>query len=104
MPWVLHLLCRCYSSPVPTKRPRHVITETDDIARALDDAAERWPEHRGARGALLRRLIAEGHRELVDAHALATAARAVAVEETAGALTGLYGTDYLAALREDWPA
>src|ERR1700712_4389092 len=30
--------------PVPTTRPRHYVTETDDLAAALDAAALRWPE------------------------------------------------------------
>jgi hypothetical protein len=29
---------------MPTARPRHMITETDDITAALDAAARRWPE------------------------------------------------------------
>ncbi len=29
---------------VPTTRPRHVVTETDDLADALDAAARLWPE------------------------------------------------------------
>mgnify|MGYP003648946695 CR=1 FL=1 len=33
-----------------------MLTETDDLARALDDAAAAWPELRGDRPALLRRL------------------------------------------------
>jgi hypothetical protein len=27
---------------VPTTRPRHLVTETDDLASALDAAAQRW--------------------------------------------------------------
>ena len=30
--------------PVPTTRPRHYVTETDELAAALDAAALRWPE------------------------------------------------------------
>ena len=37
-----------------------MLTETDEIAAALNDAAVAWPELRGDRGALLRRLIEEG--------------------------------------------
>jgi hypothetical protein len=32
------------------------------------------------------------------------AARCAVVDETAGALTGVYESDHLASLREDWPA
>lgn len=43
-----------------TLRARHTLTETDDLARALDDAALAWPELRGDRGALLRKLVEIG--------------------------------------------
>lgn len=31
---------------MPTARPRHMLTETDEVADALRDAAHRWPEDR----------------------------------------------------------
>ena len=34
-----------------------MVTETDEIAEALDDAALAWPELRGDRGALLRKQV-----------------------------------------------
>ena len=49
---------------MPTTRPRLTITETDDVARALDAAAARWPEV-GSRRELLLRLVAHG-REAID--------------------------------------
>jgi hypothetical protein len=88
---------------VPTTRPRHVITETDDVARALDDAARRWPAERGNRRKLLLRLMEEGHRSIVDDNQSGAAARRAAVARTSGALTGVYGADYLKDLRADWP-
>jgi hypothetical protein len=39
---------------VPTSRARLTITETDDVARMLDEAAERWPEDRVHRARLLK--------------------------------------------------
>jgi hypothetical protein len=50
---------------MPTTRPRHLITETDQVAKALDDAARRWPEDRHSRARLLLHLVEEGHRALV---------------------------------------
>lgn len=44
-------------------RPRLTITETDDVAGALDAAAVRWPEVR-SRQQLLLRLVEEGRRAL----------------------------------------
>jgi hypothetical protein len=29
---------------VPTQRPRHPVTETEEVAAVLDEAARRWPD------------------------------------------------------------
>jgi hypothetical protein len=83
---------------MPTTRPRHTLTETDDIAAALADAARRWPGE--APSELLRRLIAEGHAAVQGS---AEAERAI-VSESSGALTGIYSNTELDDLRADWPA
>ncbi|HZS93598.1 MAG TPA: hypothetical protein VFA78_02280, partial [Chloroflexota bacterium] len=83
---------------MPTLRPRHVITETGSVADALDDAARRWPEDRNNRARLLRRLIEEGHRAISTQQEQAVVDRREAIARTSGALTGMYGPDYLAAL------
>lgn len=88
---------------MPTARPRHVITETDAVARALDDAARRWPEER-SRSRLVLRLLAEGHRALHVEHDGEVAVRQAAVRRTSGALAGAYEPDYLERLRDDWPS
>lgn len=88
---------------MPTTRPRHVITETDQIVRALDDAARRWPADRGNRTKLLARLVEEGHHAVLRQRDHDAAARSAAVDRTSAALTGAYGDGYLAELREDWP-
>ena len=49
---------------MPTTRPRLTITETDEVAAALDAAAARWPDVRSRRELLLR-LVEEG-REVID--------------------------------------
>lgn len=82
---------------MPTTRPRHTLTETDDITAALAAAARRWPGEPS--GELLRRLIAEGRAALQGS---AESERAV-VRETSGALTGMYGRTDLEDLRADWP-
>ena len=89
---------------MPTTRPRHLVTETDDVAHALDDAAKRWPEDRESRGKLLLHLVEEGHHALLEETARRRAARAKAIQRTGGVLTGVYEPGYLAQLREDWPA
>jgi hypothetical protein len=88
---------------MPTARPRHTITETDEVARALDAAAQRWPQDAGARGRLLVRLVEEGHASIDGDRERRAADRRQAVRETAGILTGVYRPDELKALREDWP-
>jgi hypothetical protein len=88
---------------MPTKLPRLVITETDEVARALDDAAARWPEDRDRRAKLVLHLLNEGHRALVEADARVLAGRLEALARTSGLLTGVYDTDYLSRLREEWP-
>ncbi len=88
---------------MPTTRPRHVITESDALARALDDAAYRWPADRSNRAKLLLHLLEEGHHALVAQRERAEDEYRRVVERTSGALTGLYGEGYLDALREDWP-
>ena len=87
---------------MPTTRPRHVVTETDELARALDAAARRWPEDGQSRAKLLLHLVYEGQRALQDEAAANAAGRRAAIERTSGILTGAYGPGYLEQLREDW--
>ncbi|BDX32196.1 hypothetical protein TUM20985_27430 [Mycobacterium antarcticum] len=88
---------------MPTSHPRHAITETEDIADALGVARRAWPDLADKPGALLRRLILEGRNAIVHSDADAVLASRQAVSETGGALTGVFGVDYLKTLREDWP-
>lgn len=89
---------------MPTTRPRHLITETDQVARALDDAAKRWPEDRDSRAKLLLHLVEEGHQALSEEIGRRRQDRLAAVRRTSGALTGSYEGEYLERLRQDWPA
>lgn len=98
---MLHLSAWCYTRPMATTRPRHTITETDDVAAALDEAAERWPGE--SRSDLLRRLVREGRHALATARDERSASRLAAIDRASGSMTGVYGPDELARLREDWP-
>ncbi len=89
---------------MPTTRRRHVITESEQVAHALDDAARRWPADSGNRARLLLHLVEEGHRAVVGQREIGVRERRNAVARTSGALTGVYGEGYLNELREDWPA
>jgi hypothetical protein len=93
----------CYTCAMPTTRPRHIITETDEIARALDEAAKRWPEDSGNRARLLARLVREGYQVVIRQRERDAQDRRDAVARTSGALTGVYGPGYLDELRQDWP-
>lgn len=88
---------------MPTTRRRHVITESDAVAEALDDAALRWPEDAGNRARLLLRLVEEGHHAVAAQREGEVSGRRQALAETSGSLTGMFGADYLDELRQDWP-
>jgi len=89
---------------MPTKRPRHLIVETDPITRALCAAAKHWPDERSRPSRLLAHLIEEGEQALGRDDNAAVAGAVNAVAQTQGVLTGVYGPDYLDQLRKDWPA
>lgn len=89
---------------MPTTRPRHVITETEQVTRALDDAARRWPADSSNRAKLLLHLLQEGHRAVVGQQESQVRDRRDAIARTSGVLTGMYDEGYLSGLREDWPA
>lgn len=88
---------------MPTTRPRHTLTETDELAAALDEAARRWPEDADSRSRLLLRLIEAGQQALDEERKRRRRRRLAAVERTAGALTGVYPSGYLEQLRGEWP-
>lgn len=87
---------------MPTVRPRHFVTETDELASALDDAARRWPTL--SRSQLLARLAIEGHHAVHQAGEERRQRRLAAIRRNSGMLTGAYGPGYLQALRQEWPA
>ncbi len=88
---------------MPTTRSRHLITETDEIAAALDQAAKKWPEDAENRATLVRRLVLQGQQALALEGAHRSDVRRDALKRFSGSLTGSYGEDYLKGLREDWP-
>jgi len=84
---------------MPTDRPRHTITETDEVADVLDLAARRWPEDHGRRSRLLMRVLREWAREQ-DAE---RQRRIEGIRRTSGSVSGLYPKGYLDDLRSEWP-
>lgn len=81
-----------------------MITETDEVAAALADAAERWPQDRGAPARLLVHLVQEGHAVVARQRDRSIQDELDAVDEISGTLTGVYGPGYLEELRRGWPA
>jgi hypothetical protein len=86
---------------MPTTRPRHLVTETDELAEALDAAAQRWPDL--SRGQLVARLAVEGHRAAVAEHHRRREERLTLLRAHSGALTGVYDGDDREVLRAEWP-
>jgi len=87
---------------MPTAPPRLTITETDEVAEALDAAAAHWPEVRSRRELLLR-LVEQGREVIDNDRRETTARRRDAIRRTSGALTGAYEPGDLERLRGDWP-
>jgi hypothetical protein len=87
---------------VPTTRPRVTLTETDELAEALDVAAKRWPEVRSRRELLLR-LVEAGRHTVAQQRAEEIDARRDAIRRTSGSLTGSFDPGYLERVRDDWP-
>ena len=88
-----------YTSLMPTTRSRHQITETDEIAAALDLAAKHWPDE--PRSDLMRHLIVRGARALAESPIERTLEIEKALQSLAG-LSECYPEGYLDALRDDW--
>lgn len=80
-----------------------MITETPEVESWLNKAAKLWPNERNSRGKLLFHLLEEGHRAVDKQYEAALAKRRAAIERTSGIFDDVYGDNYLAELREDWP-
>ena len=91
----------CHTCAVPTTRPRHQVTETPALARALDAAARRWPGE--PRSKLLLRLVEMAAAILDEREEHAERRRLEAVDDSSGKYADAFGPDYLRQLRRDWP-
>ena len=100
---MFHHDVRCYTKAVPTTRPRLMITETDEVAAALDVAAARWPDITSRRELLLR-LVEQGRAVNEHDREQETERRIAAIDRETGALTGVYEPGDLERILNDWPA
>lgn len=86
---------------MPTVRQRHSITETDELAQALERAARRWPD--ASKAQLVVRLAMEADKAQKAKDEDNRRRRVEAVRSLAGTFTGRYPPGYLAELRDhDW--
>lgn len=88
----------CYTLAMPTTKPRYTVTDTGDLEKLLDEAQVRWPDVKDRKDLLI--LLARTGMAKVRAD---DENRRRVVDETSGALTGVYREDELSRLREDWP-
>jgi len=95
-----HLISRWYSRGVPTTKTRYQVTETPEVAHALEVAARRWPEI-ASRSALLAKLAEEGANAIEHDLEDRASTRRRLVEKHAGGFR--FEPDFLEKLREDWP-
>src|SRR3954465_3052554 len=79
-----------------------MVTETDELAAALNSAASRYPGL--TRAQLLTRLALEGQQVAQRAQEDRRRQRLAALRGHSGALTGAYGEHYLERLRQEGPA
>ena len=97
---VYHRMLRWYHATMPTARRRYQVTETDQVARALDEAAGRWPNEPRSR-LIVRAIVAGGEALAKEA---TSEARLAALHRLQGTYADAYAPHYLDSLRTDWPA
>lgn len=87
---------------MPTSRRRFQVTETPDVERVLDLAAERWPDQERSR--LLLRVFEAGAVAVEKSPTSVGDSRRAAIRKAAsGKWDAAFGIGYLADLRDDWP-
>ena len=82
---------------MPTLRPRHLLTETDELAHAIDAAAAEYPGE--SRADVLRHLVQLGAERIAEQQGR----RRYTVRDHSGRFPGLYPAGQLDDLRADWP-
>ena len=88
---------------MPTARQRHMITETEELSRALDAAATIWPSEKDKRAELLRHIIEEGVIAITSVADKKVRKRLAAINDVAGSMTGVWPENWRVQLRDEWP-
>ena len=81
-----------------------MITETKQVAGAISNAAEIWPELASDRSALLRKIIEVGIQEIDSKVSRARAKRLQNISSVAGGLSGVWPKNWREDLGSEWPA
>jgi len=81
-----------------------MITESNRLSGALDEAALLWPEAKNDRGALLRKILDTGITAIEEEHKKRTQQRLDAVTQVAGSMPGVWPAHWREDLRDEWPA
>jgi NAD-dependent DNA ligase len=80
-----------------------MITETDQLATALNQAANLWPELSGQRTLLLRKILEVGIESIGEDTAKLTDARLANIQKLAGSMDDVWPSNWKEELAEDWP-
>lgn len=88
---------------MPTSRPRHMITESDELGQALDHAARLWPELKDQRSQLLRKVLEVGISELLQEETGRRSQRLKQIKAMAGTMGDVWPANWREELANDWP-
>lgn len=80
-----------------------MITESDRIRHAIELAANLWPENRGERSLLLRKILETGIAAIEAEVALKQEGRLAGIEAAAGSMTKVWPKDWRKEMTGDWP-
>ena len=85
-----------------TSLHRFSITETPEIAHAIDIAVLSWPEFANNRAAVLRQIIKVGSEAIERQTDERIARRRAALEQVSGSMTGTWPPNAIDKLRNEW--